>query len=633
MLKLADFFQPLSFLTLFYFLVSFLFFDILGTFIKNKILNLSESKNSRIINWLIGFGFFVFLWFVLSLFIPQTRQSLLISVAVLFLISIKYYLKEKAYKSFFNVLWEFRIPILIIIPFLPAVFVKASLPPYYGDEMAYHFLAPSSLMNITSIKYPGGIYADLPRILDFFWQQVFTLFHTYSIARLFHFTILATSMVYVYAVLKKNFNALAAFLFVFIFFSLPQDIILTSTLGYIDVGAYSFLLIGLVSAIDFLISKNPNSVILSALFWAMNLGTKYTGITTFLSFISVFLILIVFKRKEYSHFFSLNLISKIILVMLFFGGYWYVKNFIWFGNPIFPFIFHCWGNHIEICPATGSFFGDWTTKVIFSNVPVILKELFPKNGILQLLVIISPLVALFSLKRKTKLVSFFVTVAILLEFVLLKYFSGFYIRYHQHMQLYLLIGLVLTITSSYRNKFISLIVRILLVLIIVSSIYLYLYAIRNTNSLRFLNWNEINYSIGKMNIYEWVNFYLPKMNDVVTWCENPPKGEYKLARFDPDLIWFDYDGYMRSFITNCDYINPPLEGSKLSDILQTAKDQKMRFWITSTNACLPQDKVGPKHPNERPDMIELRKLNNIIICNSKEVKRNLYYFDYSILNK
>src|SRR6185369_15566076 len=301
MLKLSDFFQPLNIVTLSYFFGLFIFFDIVGTFIKNKILNIKNDKYSRILNWLFGFGFFVFLWFVLSLFIPPSQTSISVSIVILFLITCFPYFKNQDYKKLFKSLWDLKVPILIIVPFLPALFVKASLPPYYGDEMAYHFLAPSSLLNITTVKYPGGIYADLPRILDFFWQQIFTLFHTYSIARLFHFTILATSMVYAYSIIKKNFSILPAFLFVFVFFSLPQDIILTSTLGYIDVGAYSFLLIGLISGIDFLVSRETDSLVLSGLFWAMNLGTKYTGISTFLSFVVMFVLFILIKRKEYIH--------------------------------------------------------------------------------------------------------------------------------------------------------------------------------------------------------------------------------------------------------------------------------------------------------------------------------------------
>jgi len=289
----------------------------------------------------LGFGFFIFLWFLLSLFITPGKTQILVSIGILLCITLPGYIKEKEGVIFLKTLWFFKVPILIIFPFLPAVFVKSSLPPYYWDEMAYHYIAPSALANLTPIKYLGSLYGDIPRILDLFWQIVFTLFHTYSVARLFHFTILATSMIYAYAVLKKNFGLLAGFLFVFVFFSLPQDIIFTSTLGYIDVGAYSFLLIAVVSALDFLINLDKGALFYTFIFWSMNLGTKYTGVSSFVSFLVLFFLIIIWKRNVYKKFFSWRYLINLATLFLVFGGYWYVKNFVLFGNPIFPFILPC----------------------------------------------------------------------------------------------------------------------------------------------------------------------------------------------------------------------------------------------------------------------------------------------------
>jgi len=628
MLKLSDFFQPLGLLTLIYFFISFIFFDAVGVFIVDKFIKLRE-ETFRVVSWLVGFGFFVFLWFCLSFIITPGKTEIVTSVVLLTIVVLPNYILNKKYISLITFLWENKVSLLVIAPFLPAVFVKASLPPYYGDEMAYHFIAPSALRNLAPITYPGGIYADLPRILDFFWQQVFTVFKTYSIARLFHFTILASSMIYVYAVLRKNFSLLVGLSFVFIFFSLPQDIVLTSTLGYIDVGAYSFLLIGLVSAFDFLITKKPETLILSFVFWAMNLGTKYTGVSSFIVFFfSISVYLFIFK-KEYKNIFKSSLFVKLLISLVLFGGYWYIKNFILYGNPIFPFIFNCWGTHVEVCPALGGFFGDWTTKINIQNIPLILKSLLAKNYILQIMAGVSPLFLLFANNKKSKFIALMVFVAVALELLILKYFSGFYVRYQQHLQLYLILSTIISLTSDYKNTIVFALSRVALAMILLSSVYTYFYVVRNTNSLRFLNWDEINYSLGKADIYQWIDQKFPTMNNVIKWCEESPDGKVRqLARFDPDLIWFDHEGLMRSFTTNCEYVNPPLHGILPEKVAKVAVNQKLQFWIASTNKCMPFDKVLPKYTYERPDMLELRKLNNAIICNSQEVSPNLYYFDY-----
>ncbi len=200
LLKLSDFFQPLNFQTLFYFLLLFLFLDILGTFLKKILIKPEREDESRVINWLIGLGFFIFVWFIVGFFVLPQRTPIIISIVVLFLASIPSYLKNKEVVKLIRTLWQVRIPILLISFLLPAVFVKASLPPYYSDEMAYHFINPSALTRDLWVfwKFNGGLYMNLPRILDTFFILIFSLTKTYSIARLFHFTILATSLIFTF---------------------------------------------------------------------------------------------------------------------------------------------------------------------------------------------------------------------------------------------------------------------------------------------------------------------------------------------------------------------------------------------------------------------------------------------------
>jgi hypothetical protein len=626
MLKLADFFQPLNFITILEFIFLFFFFDVLGLFIYRKLFKFKDARENVVIRWLVGFGGFIFLWFLLSLFIPADRIQILVSIILLLAICLPGYIKEEGSSVFFQTIWRYRVPILIIAPFLPAIFVKASLPPYQWDEMAYHFSAPSALRDISPISYTGYLYADVPRILDSFWLMVFTLFHTYSIARLFHFTILVTSMAFSYAVLKKHFGILIGFLFVFIFFSIPQDIVFLSTSGYVDVGAYSFLLIGLMYSIDFLMSKSGNSIVLASIFWAMNLGTKYTGASAFVSFLLLFIVYVIWKRRDYKNSISRNALFLALLGFVFFGGYWYIKNFIFYGNPIFPFLIPClWGHYATACPQASGFFGNWTIKITSANSYKILSLLFTNDLIMQFMVLLAPFIIFFG--KTKKLLSLFLLsfLSVIGELLFLKHFSGFQIRYHQHMQLFLLFGVVLIFVNKYKNRIVSFLVKVLLGVVVLNAAFLYAKNIVYSDSLHLLNWNEINYAIGRMNIHQWTAFYFNKMNSTILWCENPPGGrEVTIARFDPDVIWYSNEGLMRVFMTNCSYSNPPLQGVPIGKVLNTAKEQKIQFWISSLNKCVPDSEVS-----SNPDQTYLRRLNNILVCNSQEVIPYLYYFDYS----
>ena len=120
--------------------------------------------------------------------------------------------------------------------------------------MAYHFISPYAVNNLLSTfwNFDGGALMNAPRLMDTFFITIFSLTKTYSIIRLFLFGILATSLLYVFRNLKNYFNIWTGILFLLLFLGLPQDIVFTSTIGYVDISSYAFLMIGYLSAEVFL---------------------------------------------------------------------------------------------------------------------------------------------------------------------------------------------------------------------------------------------------------------------------------------------------------------------------------------------------------------------------------------------
>src|SRR3989344_3116393 len=386
-MPLSDYFQPLNLQTLLLVFFLWTFFDSWGVMVK-RFIDPEGVLTSRIVDWLLGLGIFIFIWFILGFFIAPRPIPVLLSLLALSLVSFPPYLKNKSVLSLLAQLWQLKLPLLIIAAFLPAVFVKASLPPYYSDEMAYHFISPGSLVQLTTWKFNGGVFQNVPRLFDTFFILSFSFAKTYSVARLTHFAILATAMLFAYQRLKACFNSIVpSFILVFVFFSLPQYIVFTSTLGFVDVACYSFILIAWIAGIDYFVRQKKSSLVLSAAFWGMALGTKYTAVTALLAFIPP---LIFISWSRLSSLFSLKLLIRVVLIGMVFGGYWYVKNFAYYGNPIYPFLFSCRTNTSEWCGATSNFFGNWTTPVTRSNIRPIINSLFPDNRYLQNFILISP---------------------------------------------------------------------------------------------------------------------------------------------------------------------------------------------------------------------------------------------------
>ena len=71
--------------------------------------------------------------------------------------------------------------------------------------------------------------------------------------------------------------------------------------------------------------------------------------SAFVSFSLVFIGFLVLERKKYFSVFSKRLFLKLGLVFLIFGGYWYVKNLVIYGNPIYPFILPCFEAYANDC--------------------------------------------------------------------------------------------------------------------------------------------------------------------------------------------------------------------------------------------------------------------------------------------
>jgi len=606
---LSQYFHPLNIALVLFVVATLFFFDAIGTWFDSRYIKSPAFLRPAV--WLYGMGLFVAVWFGLHFFIPFRADYILFSTLPLLYIALPPYLHFRRWKELWIFAKSHRLPLIIFFILSPALFVKSSLPPYLTDEMAYHFISPAQLAHLSTWRFDGDFYQSLPQVLDFFFVLAFALTKTYSVARLTIFAILATAMLFAFSSFKRLFGRPPAYFFIFAFFSLPQALVLTATVGFVDVAAYSFMLIGLVLLIEFFLNSSSPTLYLSSIFWGLALGTKYTSLSAFAAILPVALLLIFSKIK-------LRNFAVLLLLLTVFGGYWYIKNWVAYGNPLYPMF----GGRTAI-----NFTGNWTTPVDLAHLRAILEGLFPGNRLLQIFILVTPLLVWFNRAPKVRIVSLFLVSSVVLELIILKYFSGFYARYHQHLQLWLLLLLSIQFTNRYRLIFLTIFLFLLVN---------FIQTVKITYQPSFLTRQEISYATGKLDIYGWVKAELPRVYDVIRWCENPPGGEVPIVFVDPDMIWFEKDGYLRSFLTNC-YLEKdiPLEGVPVENLLDQARRQKLKFITASINQCLPDSQIGPKR-GLRDDLDErtiyLRQLSNQFLCHSQEIIPHLYYFNYEVLN-
>lgn len=604
-MKLSQYFQPLTPAIIIAFFISFFIFDALGVLILKAISQKQIRNEFRILSWLIGWSAFIFFWFAAGFFIKPDFYSILISFIALSFAVFPHYIKNKEYKKTIFVWTKHKIVYILFFALLPLVFVEASRPPVEWDEMAYHFVPPNALSDLGKYWiFKGDLYFDLPRSVNLYYILSFAIVKTYSLARITNFAIMFTSFYFIYAALKTHFGKKISIFFLFALLSIPQTLVQFSTSGYVDMPANSLVFIAALLSIMFYFEKSKDYLMLVVAFWGMALGTKYTALLPFASVAIMLFIVFSYKLSDIKKLLNVKTMIALPVIFVMFGGFWYLKNAYLFGNPIFPFLFSCKAEFASACSQGSSFFGTWTTKVNFETILPILKELVGGNIVLLILLLITPFLALRNKDKKSRSLSLILLGAIVIEFIILAVFSGFIYRYNQHLQFLLLLLLSIQFVKNHKSLYI--LSFLLLAPYFVYSIYFNYFKV----NLR----QDTYYSIGKTNIYDWVNVHLKDVSGVVSWCDNVPPGT-QIAQIDPDMIWYSYSGLVRVFMTNCVLTSFPLD--------DPPKDS---FYLISLNTC--QDgEIKARHPNETEQIVRRRIVNNDLVCEGREIVNSLYQID------
>lgn len=443
MLHLKDFFAPLNLSNVFVLILFVGCCEIIG-YRLSRLFTEKIPPFLRGATWLLGMGIIVLLYFLSHYFVPFSFPTILIILIVLMIPSVKYYIEGRGLKSLLVFLKGNIVPLIIVLLILPQVFVKSSQPPYVWDEMAYHFISPYTLYFEKVWNTGTSLYLNLPRLLELAFISLFSLTKTYSVARLLSFSIFITFLITAYSFLKNRFGYLMAIAFFVLMLAFPENFILWSTLGYVDVGTTSLVMIGFISLLDYYFDRNYQSLMFGFAFFGMAIGSKYSALTQFLTFllISAFLLLrkkemLILKSKKF-------LIGLVISFVL--GGYWYLKNLIITGNPIYPLLFGC---KFEKCEAIN--FG-YTTPLTISNIYTIYSRIFSNNKFLEIMFFLSLIFSLaLGLKMVKKLV-LLILLFITVEIIFVRHISGFEARYFYHWQVFSVLVIVVPLAVSKNLK-------------------------------------------------------------------------------------------------------------------------------------------------------------------------------------
>ncbi len=612
----GEYFSPLGIISIVSTILIVLSWEIVGTLYVSTVK--LRPDFIRLANWLLGLGIYIFIWFVLNLFLPISRFLVVTTLIVPLLLSLPLYLRKQKWRSLFSSIRDI-LPILVIfLPFLPVLFVKSSLPPYLYDEMAYQFISPAELRYNTIWSFSSGLYQIIPKSLNLMFHTIFALFNSYAPVRLIHFLVYFTAIVCVYRFLLTRVGGWLAIVFFLLSFSFTsRNIFITTTSGYVDTGVAGFVLLGIIIVYEIVISRKDYHY-LALSFFGLAVGTKYPALVPFFA-------AYIWSTKDFVSRMSkrpVKRMTRVILVFLLFGGFWYLKNFIFTHNPIYPFLFGC---RPSDCVRSG-FFNGWTTPISVRNLPYIIYSIFDFNKVLVYVLFFAFWVSVLSHSSKNKRISILFFLSIVLELLVTRFLGGYLFRYAVHLYSTFILFIIFSVSSSVKDSSnIHLIKKLFSTFLILYATYYYLSTIRLTYSSAQMSIQEVAYARGKHNISVWSKDRFGELSGLIEWCnQRPADRPTYLHRTDPYLIW-DNPGLIRIFLTNCLFDDIPLAQGGAKDIMpllyMTYHDSF--FYVSSKDHCLSEEEV------ERAKKIDdLRfRTDNEVVCSIPQIRPHIYLFE------
>ena len=215
--------------------------------------------------------------------------------------------------------------------FFAVSFVGALTPPTFYDSLVYHLAIPLQYVkNHRIIKIESNLFSNFPQNIEMLYTMAIILCDD-ILANLIHFVFFPLITLSIYGFLREKYDGKIS-IFASLIFAITPAVVMLASGTYVDLGLTFYLFLSFISLMKWTETIQNKWLVLSGLLVGFSLGIKYTaGISTII-FILIIFYTAVSKRE--------NIFSKIILFVssafLVFLP-WLVKNYIFTGNPVFPF--------------------------------------------------------------------------------------------------------------------------------------------------------------------------------------------------------------------------------------------------------------------------------------------------------
>lgn len=226
--------------------------------------------------------------------------------------------------------WIFVVFFVMFILFILPILLMPLYPPTAWDSTMYHLAYAKIYTHKHAISLtPYLRFPVFPQTNEMLFTLAL-LFYDEISAQLMQFLMMIILSVGLYAFGYRHFSTKSGIWAIAILLSSPMIIWLGSS-AYIDMGLTLFVTMTFYSFFNWICLREIKWLILGSLFIGFAVGSKYPG---FFFLILCFIIVsyIGFKERKFYYLFLFLFISIGI------ASPWYIRNWYYTGNPIFPFL-------------------------------------------------------------------------------------------------------------------------------------------------------------------------------------------------------------------------------------------------------------------------------------------------------
>ncbi len=252
----------------------------------------------------------------------------------------------KASKSQFTGRFNFsKLLLLILVAFAILNLVASTAPVASSDALAYHVALPKLYVSGGSISfYPSIIPSAYPSAADMLFLYGFIL-DGGVLSGLVSFYIVLLLAISIYAFGRRFFSMQAALLASVVFYTLPL-VSVYNTRAFVDISTALFAFLSFYALFLWHSHRKSSLLVLSALMAGLSASTKISGILA----VAVIALAVIYSSLLLK---NISLRNKIIaavkssfvfsVVSAFVVVPWYVRSFLYTGNPVYPLLFSVFG--------------------------------------------------------------------------------------------------------------------------------------------------------------------------------------------------------------------------------------------------------------------------------------------------